>query len=195
MPRVLDGPEGLKQVTGAGQAAAAAMPKLTRLVGGNALLFSAVGVSYSMSKCIAEGMVGDRHPLCSAAGGVAAGVALGIHTKNLTVLMGAAAGLGLCSLAADFNGPALLQVPRAHPTSNRQPAQRTGARAHTTPARTPAPKPTPPMAPSLTMRRTLLRTRPGTSSAAQDFARRNRRRADGAGGALCAPLSGAWGHA
>mmetsp|Transcript_2309 Transcript_2309/g.3858 ORF Transcript_2309/g.3858 Transcript_2309/m.3858 type:complete len:159 (+) Transcript_2309:31-507(+) len=110
-PQVLDGPEGVKQVRGAGAAAAAAMPKLTRLVGGNALLFSAVGVSYSMSKCIAEGMMGDRHPLCSAMGGVAAGVALGVHTKNLTVMMGAAAGLGMISLASDFNGPALLQDP------------------------------------------------------------------------------------
>uniref|UniRef100_A0A7S2DQV7 Complex I-B14.7 n=1 Tax=Octactis speculum TaxID=3111310 RepID=A0A7S2DQV7_9STRA len=88
--------------------AQARMPRLAYLVGSNSLLMSGVGVSYAFGKCIAENIYGRKSPLNGGFGGLMAGVALGLHTKNLTVMMGAGAGLAFASIVAEINGPRLL---------------------------------------------------------------------------------------
>jgi len=92
-------------------AARASMPRVSRLVSSNAVLFGAVGMAYAGGKCLAEGIVGEKHPINSGIGGSCAGVALGIHTGSPTVLLGSMAGFFVLGIVGDVNGGKMIQDP------------------------------------------------------------------------------------
>ena len=48
-----------------GEAAKAQLPKLSKAIAGNAVLFGTVGVAYAGGKCLAEGITSQKHPINS----------------------------------------------------------------------------------------------------------------------------------
>jgi hypothetical protein len=107
-------PSVLEQAGEIGAAAAKAqMPRVGRLVGANVSLFAMVGAAYATGKCLGEGLTGTVHPINSGLGGLCSGIALGVHTKNPTVMIGASAGLALAGVVGDVQGRQMLADPES----------------------------------------------------------------------------------
>mmetsp|Transcript_28619 Transcript_28619/g.63896 ORF Transcript_28619/g.63896 Transcript_28619/m.63896 type:complete len:152 (-) Transcript_28619:247-702(-) len=105
-------PSVLERAAQVGTAAAQAqIPVVSRYVGGNAALFAGVGAAYAGGKCIAEGLVGDDHPVCAGIGGMMSGAVLGVYMQSPWVMLGATSGLFLVGFAADVNGAKIMQDP------------------------------------------------------------------------------------